>query len=266
MLRSIVYLALVLFTSETFAVSAFQSRPHRSRDDLSSPQTINSTIYSANGTDLTSSFRTMIYFQSNKTDYTGLSDRQVSFSRPINTCRCPNTTFIRSFCKHQVDQRGMYSLQEYRVFCHDNPRPIVRTPRPGGGYNVKVHVGKFRREEGACTQEEICVDGAGADEVAYCVSKENFVRLIQRGEKTARTIISQADESTPLEVQGIDLQAGFIGNMNEDKPIVQERKCRYCFELRTQKMAEGTNFLQTEASLMTAATVAAGVVWLIISG
>ncbi len=79
-------------------------------------------------------------------------------------------------------------------------------------------------------------------------------------------IISQADGSMPLEVQSIDLQAGLIGNVDKDKPVVQERKCRHCFELRTQKMAEGTNFLQTEASLMTAATVAAGVVWLIISG
>ena len=64
----------------------------------------------------------------------------------------------------------------------------------------------------------------------------------------------------------MDLRAGLTGNADKDKPVVQERKCWHCFELRTQKMTEWTNFLQIEASLMTAATVAAGVVWLIISG
>ena len=145
---------------------------------------------------------------------------------------------------------------------------------------TKVHITKFRREEGSCAQEEICVDGVGADEVAHCVSKEYFVRLAQRGEneqqsaagvgelegKAAQMIISQVDGSTPLEAMGIDLQAGLVGGLKGGEAALQEQKCRNCFELRTQKMVEGTNFLQTEASLMGAATVAAGMVWLVVSG
>ena len=88
--------------------------------------------------------------------------------------------------------------------------------------------------------------------------------------KTARVIISEMDASTPIEVQGIDLKAGVSRENSVEEgnrsAAVQERKCRDCFEVRTQKMAEGTNFLQIEASLLAAATVLTGTVFLIISG
>ena len=87
----------------------------------------------------------------------------------------------------------------------------IQTRNRGQRY-LPPHVVLYRKEEGACAQDEICVDGPYIEIMVYCVRYEYFIQLIQREEKqssteigelegkTARIIISQADRSTPLEV------------------------------------------------------------------
>ena len=162
-------------------------------------------------------------------------------------------------------------------------------------------------EDGACHQDEICVDGELGEGMAYCVSKSEFGLLNQLKEepdvedvgenerspssrkgrrkkgggdggwikverkgglrgKVATMVISGDEGIMPTELGGINLKAGAWG---KEAVVRQERKCEACFELRTERMGDETDFLETQAKLMlggTVATAAAGVVWLIVSG
>ena len=233
----------------------------------------------------------MIYNQPNITTATGLSDRQASFSRPINFCESQTAKFLGSRCKHSdpsLPAHNRASLQDYFITCHeeepeqDPRRPLAEIACAVSRYN-STRVGPDYRvlgndAPGRCAQEEICIDGQGRGRIAFCVSTEYFVRMIMRGDrqdgekvgglegKTAQIIVSHSDESTPMRVQGMDLTAGVTGNVNAGASVVQEQKCQHCFELGTQNFGEGTDFLQREASLMAATTVAAGVVFLVVSG
>ena len=296
MLLPFTNIALALFAFEASAASPHQPFSLRRKDDSSTLPTINTTILSANGTDLTDSFKIMIYNQPNKSIASSLSNRQPSFSRPITFCKSPTAAFLTSYCKHSRSRNILVRLQDYTVHCQElrpltstvviptsqssttDAEPFLSTSEP---QFVRPYLPPVVSEDGACAPEEICVDGPLFSGVAHCVSTAYFVQMINKGRgqsdvqeavgelagKTARMIVSEADGSTPLEVQGIDLKAGVTEEkVNAERTPTQERKCRHCFELRTQKMAQGTDFLKTEASLMTAATVAAGVVWLIVSG
>ena len=281
-----IFLTLAFFAFRILAASLHRSVPHTRRDDPASQ--INTTILSASGKDVTSSFQIMIYNQPNTTTVTGLSDRQVSSARPINFCESPTAIFILSRCKHSdphLPAHDRATLQDYSVTCVESteqpPRATLGATFLPGYPNLTApyfNIPDSSRASGRCNHNEICVDGQFENPIAWCVSTEYFVRKINSGErqdtkkigelagKTAQMIVSHSDKSTPMRVKGIDLRAEVIGESNTGAGTVQERECQYCFELGTQKMEEGTDFLRTEASLMSAATVITGVVFLILSG
>ncbi len=127
---------------------------------------------------------------------------------------------------------------------------------------------------GKCREHQICVDGAGAGYVAYCVSTEYFVKMIMKGErkkvelagKRARMIVAHEDGRTPMRVKEMDLRTRVEARGTEGVATREERQCRHCFQLGTPRMEKETDLLKAEASLMTAATVVAGTVLLIVSG
>ena len=86
------------------------------------------------------------------------------------------------------------------------------------------------------------------------------------GRKTARMIVSHADESTPMRVRDIDLKADIAEKATARGSEVQERACQHCFKLSTQRFEEGTDFLKTQASLMSATATVVRVVFLVVSG
>ena len=290
MICSVAHLATALSTPQTVAVSPNQSISRRRRDEPAGPPIFNTTILSANGTDVTSSFPIMIYYQPNMTNVTGSLPDQASFSRPINFCESQTAKFRGSHCEYTQNSGRTHTratLQDYITFCVEPPElhpaivsalglPSVTNPN----YNPRQR--NVRGVKGKCSRNEICVDRRNrigfAFDTAYCVSTEYMVRMIMRGErqdtekirelggKTAWMIVSHSDESTPMRVNGIDIKTGVIGKANSGTQGIQDRKCHHCFELGTQKMEEGTDFLQMEASLMTAAAIITGVVYIIVSG
>lgn len=287
MICFVTHLAIALFTFETVAVSPNQSISRRRRDESASLPIFNTTILSANGTDITSSFPVIVYYQPSITNING-SRPDRAYSHPINFCQSQTAKFRGSYCKHDHYSGRTHTratLQDYVPLCVEPPElhpPVVSALGLPSVANPNYTPHNIQRVNCMCDRHEICVDGRNrgglAYDTAYCVSTGSMVRMIISGErqdtekirelggKTAWTIFSHSDESTPMRVGGLNIKTRVIGEANTGTQGRQDRGCRHCFELGTQKMEEGTNFLQTEASLMTAATVAAGVVWLITSG
>lgn len=299
------------------------------------PSVIATTILSPNDTDLTLSFRILLYynppFSNNNSNPLNLSNRQTSTSRrPIDFCQSPTASFLTSYCRYS---RGHYSaLQDYMVFCqedlpprqHQEPSTTGSSTTPSSSssspafYQFQHHhhlLPQMTTEYGACQQNEICVDGELGEGMAYCVNKSEFELLKQlveesdpeeNGEngssssrkgrrrkgggdggwitvgrkgglrrKAAQMVISGVEGVMPMEVGGLNLKGGVwrdgprsVDN-GGDVVVKQERRCEGCFELRTGRLEDETNFLETQAKIMTGGTVAAaaaGVVWLMVSG
>ena len=137
---------------------------------------------------------------------------------------------------------------------------------------------------GMCEPNEICVSGRGQGnhfdrkkirpnpdaQVAQCVSQEYYVELAQevseRGSvgaqlegETASMVFSDTDVKTPLKVQEMDWSAG-----GTTLPVGGQAKgsCADCVDMFSGKLGTGTEFLKTEATVLT--TVGAAVLWIAI--
>ena len=73
------------------------------------------------------------------------------------------------------------------------------------------------------------------------------------GGKQASVVVSQADASTPMGVNKIQLNAAG----DEHSTSV----CQNCFEIRTKRLAPDTTELNMQATMVSAGTIAAGVMW-----
>lgn len=140
---------------------------------------------------------------------------------------------------------------------------------------------------GHCRDNEICVDGLGADRslsghlVASCVSTEHFVRMVgygsNSGNKTglrtslvggkANMMISEPDGTTPVEVDTLLIEPVIATDHSGPTPErltaahSAQSKCRDCVDLRTEQFEKGTEGLRTQATLLTTGA-AAGIMWL----
>jgi hypothetical protein len=82
-----------------------------------------------------------------------IDKRQGFFSHPMNVCPDPTTSFAASYC---VRDRGPRAL----AYACNNPRGWIDFP------------------DGSCNDDEICVDTIDTEnQLAYCVSHENWVRI-----------------------------------------------------------------------------------------
>ena len=191
-----------------------------------------------------------------------------------------NVFFISSECRHEPGKTG--SMQAYRTFCHR----IIEDydPWTGESNGTFAHVPSFKY--GHCQDNEICVNGLGAQEapsghrVATCVSIEYFTRMIQysqdRGNGSrsqtalegsmASMMVSKPDASTPLEVDNFAVEpviaTDHMGADGEGATAVQSvwSRCRDCVELETQQFEKGTEGLTARATLLTTGA-AAGILW-----
>ena len=293
----LIALLLVFFTVQTLSSPHILSLLQR-RNDLSSPGpvTINTTILSQNGTDLTPSFHTRVYYQPkivapdlNLTGRDILSSRGTLsvLGRPVVDCRSPTATFQHSHCKHRNGIHG--SMQEYLVYCQESdtvqpsstsqgrrytPRPRPQTANRGGpaGTSYQPHDPPFLAEEGSCLPHEICVDGIfenrGWPVIASCMKMDDFTEDDNNSRedgqiewltgRSARVVITAPDGATPLTMSGMEVDSGRRSGGN-----VRKKTCTNCFELKTGMFEEGTNSLKLEASVVNTAAAAAavGIAW-----
>lgn len=241
-----------------------------SRNDASSSSktpTINATISDRAGNDLTSSFQVMLYNEPEVVAEPNLTGRaMVALSRPISGCAGLETRgaqFVRSWCTAK-DAGG--TMQTYSYQCKVRGDSITQT----------------HRRNSRCDDEEICLDGKGGGKrkggrMAYCVSKDSFVQFILRGEfanaeprmtlggRKAAVLLSETDGATPLEADTLGIEAGNSAG-NGQVPAVegtagQSNQCRDCIELNMDALAPKTDYLKTEATLLTTGA-AMGIMWL----
>ena len=275
-----------------------------SRDDQSSLSlipTISASIFDHAGNDLTSSFQVMLYNEPEVSNITSLSGRGLAattLSRPISGCAGLETRgaqFVRSWCTAK-DNGG--SMQTYSYQCRVNGGGGGGGGGRGSGSTISIP--QTHNRNGRCDDEEICVDAKGGGKrrggrMAFCVGKQSFVRYILRGAyadaeprvnllagREVAALFSQPDGATPLEVDTLGIEAGSSSSSTSTSSITgggqvlapaagtpgQSIQCRDCIELNTDILAAKTDFLKTEATLLTtgAATAAAaatmGIMWL----
>ena len=171
-------------------------------------------------------------------------------------------------------------MQRYTVFC----REILQPPngyRPGQPTHddVAPQIPQTHGEAGSCDDDEICVNGlyrrTGYSAVARCVKQEDFRILaddsgdsnVQLGNRMASVVLSREDASRPLGAGSMGAAYAESGQvLTREEMELQSQTCQDCFELNTPRLAEETDKLKVEASLVTAGAVA-GVVWLaVLSG
>ena len=242
---------------------------------------INATIFDHAGHDITSSFQIRLYYPkafAHNVANNSLSNRQARLSRSID--ECPGLgEFMESFCNAEADQAG--SLQRYTIICRDTfvvvdnvEVPVRNNPRLT--YAAAVGDTSTSRQEthqrdGHCHKNEICVPGLGMEvsgkRMASCVPTEYFVKYINWGNnhrqegfdlegKIASMVVSQQDETTPMEVDtlAVDTKTNGVG----------QNRCRDCVELKTVPFEADTNNLRFQTKLLTVGTMA-GVLWLAIA-
>lgn len=123
---------------------------------------ITSTVRSANGTDVSSSFHTKVYYQSNPrrddTAASNLTGRQTDYGRLIDSCRSSTAEFLGSTCGH-THHGATVSLREYTVRCKMLPVPNYRLMMLGVDLTgMPANEPRYFREENMCEEGEICVD------------------------------------------------------------------------------------------------------------
>ena len=228
---------------------------------------IATTILSPTGLDITSNFRILLY-QAPPTTFSDLIGRQGSVARPLNTCKSATATFALSHCLHRADMRG--SMRRYVIYCHE---PSAQGSHP------RVPLA----ETGMCDDYEVCANGRsghrGARAMASCIGKRYFdeVKQHDRAEwkqserlrsldgSMASAVLSRVDGQTPLSVDSLEVDSGVVTEVGKGKRVQSQQSCRDCFELTTPDLKRDTDFLKTQATLITGA--AAGVLWLtVLSG
>ena len=278
-------------------IHTLESRDIDKYSPSNSNPTINASVFDHAGNDLTSSFQVMLYSEPeiiNKSSLPGRGLAMTSLSRPISGCAGLETRgaqFVRSWCT--AKETGG-SMQTYSYQCRLNDDG--GDGGGGGGRGSSISIAQTHNRNGRCEDEEICIDGKGGGKrkggrMAFCVSKQLFVRYVLRGEyanaeprgmelnlegREAAALFSQSDGATPLEVDTLGIEAGrtststststSTGTGIDQVPAApgQSIQCRDCIELNTDNLAPRTDYLKTEAKLLTtgASAAAMGIMWL----
>ena len=236
---------------------------------------LKSTVFSANGSDITSSFQTLVFWAPQPTQIVaipGLTDREQSGIRSLSTCSSSTASFVGSHCDHQSDIRG--SLQRYVIYCRENQRG--RASDPSKNTSRLSRLPRAWAEPGGCESDEVCMPGAKEKRngvlsyTARCVKKNAFrtvdwIESVMKkegwGRRMASVVLSRTDEETPLEAKSIEADALEAG------APVQKKSCTNCTELRTPALSPKSDALTVEAwleveKLKTLQT--AGILWLIV--
>ena len=288
-------LIAILISSLNFSTFAFPQTSlslYRRNDNSSSK--ISTTILSPNGTDITSSFRTMVYYPPKVVapDPTPTSPDKSSTLNPRGTltysylgrpiggdgmCRSPTAEFQHSVCKRTL---GLTSrVQDFLVYCQESPSPQPSTANRGGpaGTSYQRHDPPVLAEEGSCWDDEICIDGIFADQgypaLASCVLEEDYnhnededieEELEGRG---AQITVTALDGRAPMRMRNLEIEAARRGNRYGGSGRLETiRECGDCFQLKTKALAAGTTHLKMEATAMTAGAMA-GILWVtVLSG
>ena len=265
-------------------------RLHSRNETLSSP-TITTIVRSSNGTDVSSSFRTLVYYQSDRVLRTSnLTDRQVLSVRRIDSCRAAGAHFLGSLCVHS--QGPEVSLWRYTVHCEIAPIPmydLFNPFNPNGGPPAEP---RLFAEHGSCAEHEICVNSMPHEvhgvPVATCVDMKNFLptprdsedirqgtqgqgsstvqqigsALQQIGAKKAGIAFSRPDASSVIELDALEVDVGMQGH---DREVGQKQQaaCKDCYGMRTKIAPADADFMKIEATLMATAAMA-GVIWVTI--
>ncbi len=232
----------------------------------------------------------MIYREPKIVANTDLNGRWITpgLSRPQNICPVRDGEanpgrFAYSHCEHDGGISG--SLQKYIIYCYP---PRVKESSGSSSDSDSSDGRKPSKMPfatvGMCESNEICVNGKGTGnhydrkkiranpdaQVAQCVSQEYYVELAREvstrrpsgnqleGER-ASIVFSDIDAKTPLEVQEIDWSAGGTA-----VPVGKQAKgsCADCVDVFSGTFGAGTEYLKTEATVMT--TVGAAVLWIAI--
>ena len=269
------HLATIFLASFTTAALAapYDSLSLLRRNVSSTSPTITTIVHSANGNDVSSSFRTLVYWQSNTVaPNSSLTDRQAPV-RQINTCQSHFAQFIGSHCKHS--DGFDVSIREYVVHCQRNPswRSSWRINNTEPPFEPSIVT-----EEGSCSENEICVNsmshGAPGHGVATCVEMKDFLpdedysqsftqegtqqhvgdALREIGAKKAVIVFSEQNGAV-IELDSLEVDTGAeVGGR------LQKQLCKDCFGMRTKKAAADADLMQIEATLI-ATTLAAGIIW-----
>ena len=237
------------------------------RSNSSDPPTIETTILSINGSNVSALFRTMVYRRPEKVvSNSSLNDRQVASPRQIDTCEGYTAVrFLHSRCQHKGWSRKP-NLQEYYVDC----RVKLAHSNIGPG---------LRRNIGHCAPEEICINQPWpteyGDVIANCVSKSDFKevedsRLPSLVEKTENfmaakelaghkmaMLVSKPDGQTPLGARLLEMET-----MADAGLLIQKSLCKECYGLRTGKnLSSKAKALIMKITMMDMKAIA-GFVWL----
>ena len=282
MLSQLVIVLVASFTATVFSAPRGPVSIQRRNASLTSPSFM-TRVRSANGTDVSSSFRTLIYWQSDTISRnSNLTDRQ-SAARQITTCRSHSARFLGSRCKHSNGFE--VSLQEYEVHCQEYPSPrynLMMGHDPAGALLEPLPT----FEGGSCSEHEICVNSmpswAYGREVATCVETKDFIpddeydhsvhqgaegvppgstgkyigdALREISARSAGIVASGSNGSTPLGLGWLEVDTGAeVGGK------VQKQRCKDCFGLRVRETTPNADFMKIEATLM-ATTITTGLIW-----
>ena len=280
----------ILGTSLLFQIVITAPHEHFSlyprNESLSSPA-ITTIVHSSDGTDISSSFRTLVYYQSDPTLRTSnLTDRQVLSVRRIDSCKARGADFMGSLCMHS--QGTEISLSRYTVHCRMAPIPmydLFNPFSPNGGLPAEP---RLFAEHGACAEHEICVNSMPHEvhgvPVATCVDMKTFLptprdsedirqgtqgqgsiteqqlgsKLHQIGAKKAGIAFSKQDASSVIELNALEVNVGMQGH---DRGVdLKQQACKDCYGMKTQVAPAGADFMKIEATLM-ATAVMTGVIW-----
>ena len=196
MFASLLIILLSSFSCFVLALPPLSPSLYRRTDNPSSK--ISTTILAPNGTDITSSFRTMVYNPRKRVapdqNITICDDTQKMnprgtlttsyLGRPLGGngfCSSPTAEFQHSICKRSLGVPA--TIQEFVIYCqetveqpvptatsrgsrtrlHQSPRPSPRpsTANRGGiaSTSYEPHNPPVLAEEGSCWEDEVCVDG-----------------------------------------------------------------------------------------------------------
>ena len=275
MLWSTLLLSAIVFTARILTAPSIHALVPREAVATNRTPAINATVVDRAGHDITSSFQIRFYnprASMTTTNNNSLSNRQVVSSRPINGCS--SGSFHESFCTPEDNKTG--SLQSYTIICHVVVPLLDAAGAPISRF-VPIQTVASRTRDGHCEDHEICVPGLGAGRsrsgrrMASCVRTEYFVNYISWGDHRqqglhlggtqASVVVSQPDETTPMEVAAFRVDAETTSMSS-----VQKNTCRDCLELETDQFRPRTEGLKVQTTLLTTGAMA-GVLWLaIISG
>ena len=277
----IILLAYRLFNTGTTAPLESSSVPRRDNYPLS--PNITTMIHSADGTDVSSSFRTLVYYQpATVTHASNLTDRRDLLTRRIDSCREAGAQFLGSACVHSSGDN--ISLWRYITHCRINPIPMydLFNFEPGPQPEPRIFV-----ERGSC-EPQICVNSMPHESpgvrVATCVDPKKFLPsprkpgaidqaaegegsigpqylLREIGKQRAGVTFSRSDASEVIELDALEVDVGVQGG--EGGGQLQQQSCKDCYGMRTKPAPEHADSMKIEATLMATAALT-GVIWVTI--